>query len=333
MNRQTVSVVIPALNAGRELEECLASLAKQTLLPQEIIVVDDCSDDGAAQEVCRRFPLVRLIRNSSRMGEDGSRNIGIKKAAGAYIATLDADTVVSERWLESLLAGITSGEDIGMCSSKIFMHGRPGIIDNVGHSLYYDFSAMHIGEGQADKGQFDTQREVFGFCIAGALIKKEVFQRTGYLDEDYQNNGKSVGEDEWVWRAHLEGFRCLFVPGAVMFHKRRNTRTVLQKKIVRQWERNRVLSLLKFYPLCALPAASYYTLKRLLVSWRAHRRCARRAAPLGSIVAGVACGWRDALLLAPLFLRKRKQLNYPARAGRARNLLARQWHSSADSIF
>lgn len=84
-----VSVVIPCYNAEKWIEECIQSVFKQDYERVEIIVVDDCSTDRSVQNIWQ-YP-VRLIRNSSNLGECKTSDIGFKSARGVYICRLSAD--------------------------------------------------------------------------------------------------------------------------------------------------------------------------------------------------------------------------------------------------
>jgi glycosyltransferase involved in cell wall biosynthesis len=90
-----VSVIVPAYNAERTLEETLRSAAAQTHAPIEIVIVDDGSTDRT-RELARRFcaaePRARLIEQENR-GVAAARNAGIRASRGAYLAPLDADDI------------------------------------------------------------------------------------------------------------------------------------------------------------------------------------------------------------------------------------------------
>lgn len=88
----TVSVVIPAYNGARLIEETLASLSVQTLTDWEAIVIDDCSgDDTRAVVAAWPDPRVRLLCNETNAGPVRTRNRGVAAARGRYIAGLDQD--------------------------------------------------------------------------------------------------------------------------------------------------------------------------------------------------------------------------------------------------
>ena len=90
-----VSVVIPAFQAQASIKRALESVLKQTVLPREIIVVDDGSTDNTADEVSAwiaqySVPKLQLFRQEN-LGAGAARNKGVKFSSGKYIAFLDAD--------------------------------------------------------------------------------------------------------------------------------------------------------------------------------------------------------------------------------------------------
>ena len=105
-----VSVVIPVYNGGRFLAEAIQSVYLQSVLPGEVIAVDDGSTDETPQ-VLRQFEGRSGFRwlQIERVGEAGARNLGVEQARGQYIAFLDHDDVWLPRKLELQLAGFESG--------------------------------------------------------------------------------------------------------------------------------------------------------------------------------------------------------------------------------
>jgi glycosyltransferase involved in cell wall biosynthesis len=84
------SVVVPCYNAERTVGPCLESVARQTLRPEQVIVVDDGSTDGSVAAVAAApLPVERLA--TSRAGAAAARNAGIRAARAPWIAFLDAD--------------------------------------------------------------------------------------------------------------------------------------------------------------------------------------------------------------------------------------------------
>jgi glycosyltransferase involved in cell wall biosynthesis len=97
----TISVVIPAYNASKTISPCLNSLFSQTTPPDEIVVVDDGSQDNTLESVKGFGDAVTLISQSNQ-GSAGARETGSKAASSDYIAYLDADDWWPSERLESI---------------------------------------------------------------------------------------------------------------------------------------------------------------------------------------------------------------------------------------
>lgn len=105
MNNPKISVIIPAYNRAGLLPRTMASVAGQTYLPYEVIVVDDQSPDNTSavcSELIERYKgklNIIYTRHEINKGEGGARNTGIKLASGEYLAFLDSD----DEWLPAKL--------------------------------------------------------------------------------------------------------------------------------------------------------------------------------------------------------------------------------------
>ena len=94
----SVSAVIPAYNAEKYIERAIDSALAQSHLPDEIIVVDDGSDDGTGEVVKKYGESIRYI-NQENTGASAARNAGVKAAKNEWIAFLDGD----DEWLSDNL--------------------------------------------------------------------------------------------------------------------------------------------------------------------------------------------------------------------------------------
>lgn len=88
----SISVVIPAYNGGRNLDQCLDAVERLLRAPDELIVVDDGSTDGSVERAVARG--IRVLRTSGRRGPAEARNIGAAAATGEIVFFLDADVCV-----------------------------------------------------------------------------------------------------------------------------------------------------------------------------------------------------------------------------------------------
>ncbi len=125
----SVSIVIPVYNEADHLAACLKAIARQSVQPLEVIVVDNNSTDET-RYIARQFPFVRLV-TESRQGVVYARDRGFDLAKGDIIGRIDADTIIRDDWVSTL--------------QRIFADGS---IDAVtGAAQYYDMALAHVLEG------------------------------------------------------------------------------------------------------------------------------------------------------------------------------------------
>lgn len=95
----TITVIVPTFNCAGYIGEAIRSILDQSRQPDEIVIVDDGSTDGT-QDIVRSFHDSRLhYVYQANSGVSAARNLGIRKAAGEFIAFLDAD----DRWRPTML--------------------------------------------------------------------------------------------------------------------------------------------------------------------------------------------------------------------------------------
>jgi len=95
----TISIIIPAYNAEKDIPDLIRSLEKQTVDPLEMILVDDCSTDNTRMLASEFFKVVSTRKNS---GPGAARNLGMKVAQGEYFGFLDADCRPAPDWVEQV---------------------------------------------------------------------------------------------------------------------------------------------------------------------------------------------------------------------------------------
>ena len=259
MTPPLISVVIPNWNRQALLRACLQSLAAQTLLDFEVIVVDNGSTDGSPEMILAEFAGTVLIRNAENRGFCAAVNQGIRQARGTYIALLNNDAEADSRWLEELVAGISAEPGVGMCASKIFSYEQRQVIDKVGHLIFPDGQNRGRGSGQVDRGQFDHREEALLPDGCAAFYAARVFTEAGLFDEDFF---AYADDAEMGLRARLAGFRCLYIPGAVVYHHLGATLGRFSAERLLLVERNRMWLAAKLFPWRLLMLNPFYWLLR-----------------------------------------------------------------------
>jgi GT2 family glycosyltransferase len=208
-----ISVVILNFNGKRYLEKSLSALESQTYRDFEVIVVDNASSDGSVDYLEAHFPSARIVENEKNLGFAGGTNSGIRLAKGEYILTLNNDTQVDRRFLECLVEAMQSDKCVGTCAPKMLL--PDGRINSAGVCLSRSGAAWDRGMFEPDCGQYDCQQEVFGACAGAALYRKEMLEEIGLFDEDFFLYMEDV---DLALRAKLAGWKCIYIPEAVVYH-------------------------------------------------------------------------------------------------------------------
>lgn len=217
MHRATplASIVILTHDDGDYLEECLAAVARHTPLPHEVIVVDNASSDGATARLRRMAGgrKARLIVNKENRFFAAGNNQGIRAARGRHIVLLNADAVVGPGWLSLLAACADEDPAIGLvgpCSN--FAAGYQHV-SSPGYARVQDFPAFAERWARRRAGRRRDVHRLIAFCL---LIKREVVERVGLLDERFGPGGYE--DYDYCLRVRQAGFRIVLAEDAFVHH-------------------------------------------------------------------------------------------------------------------
>jgi GT2 family glycosyltransferase len=209
-----VSIIVVNWNGQRFLEDCLSSLCRQTYTKREIILVDNGSTDSSVRYVKEKFPAVKIIELGENTGFTGGNAPGLKAADGEFVALVNNDTRAHDRWLENLLRPMLEDSSVGLCASKLLFEDCR-TINSAGDGLTTAAVGLNRGLGK-DGALFSNPEFVFGACGAGALYRRSMLDEIGFLDEDFFLYDEDT---DLSFRAQLAGWKCVYVPAAVLQHK------------------------------------------------------------------------------------------------------------------
>jgi GT2 family glycosyltransferase len=308
-----VSVIVPNYNGLKFLGACLDSLRGQSFRDFEVIVVDNASTDGSAGFVREKYPEVKVLMKELNLGFGGGINAGLGRAEGVYVALLNNDAIAGEDWLAGLVSSARRSEGrFGMWASKILSSDRPDTIDTAGHLLYPDGLNIGRGKGEKDSERYNKEEEVLIASGCASLFLKRVFDEVGGFDEDFFAYGDDT---EMGLRARLSGWRCMYVPSSVVYHKGSGTMGRHSPEKAYMIERNRIWVLVKCFPAGRIAVSPGYTALRLyhhLAASLSGRGAAGRLREKSSLLSLVIIYLKanvDAFMGLGKMLAKRREIN------------------------
>lgn len=233
---KSVFVSILNFNGNSNTLECIESLRKINIsdFKLTVLVIDNKSlEKFKLQNESPGKIEIKVINNEENLGFSGGHNGGIKYALenGAdYVLILNNDTYVDSNFLTELIKVAEKDGSIGILAPKIYFapgfeyHKNRYSTEEKGKVLWYAGGEMdwnnvighHRGVDEVEKGQFNKTEETelaTGCCM---LIKKEVFEKIGNLDEKYFLYYEDA---DLTMRAKKNGFKIVYVPKSLVWHK------------------------------------------------------------------------------------------------------------------
>ncbi|NLF00500.1 MAG: glycosyltransferase family 2 protein [Anaerolineales bacterium] len=211
-----VSVIIPNWNGAQHLPDCLESLRRQTYAPLEVLVVDNGSEDGSLALLAADFPEVRMLALSQNRGFAGACNAGMSAASGDLLVLLNNDTEADSHWITEVVAAFDRHPEAGIVASKMLLFDRRDTFHTTGDFYRLDGVPGNRGVWQKDRGQYDEEEWVFSANGGSAAYRRGLLEQVGLLDEDFFYSCEDV---DLAWQAQLAGWRCVYAPRAVVYHK------------------------------------------------------------------------------------------------------------------
>lgn len=314
-----ISVVVVNWNRREYLRACLASLAAQRGASFETIVVDNGSSDGSAEMARSEFG-VRVIANAANKGFCAANNQAFAAARGQFIALLNNDAEAAPDFLANLRRAFDVSPDIGMAAAKVLVWEDPrGVdrmdridrIDKAGHLIYPDGQNRGRGTGEIDRGQYDRVEDCLWPDGCAGMYRKAMLESIGGFDEDFF---MFADDAELGLRGRIAGWRCLYVPDAVVRHHRGASLDAGSTERIFLIERNRVLLAAKLFPWSLLVLNPYYFALRLASGLVAAAGGKGEMARFPGLANKLRLAWTilradlAALRLLPRMLRRRREV-------------------------
>lgn len=219
MTSPRVDIVIPTYNGWKYLETCLDALRSQSYSDFRVIVVDDGSTDGTSLLVSEHFPDVSLYRFSRNRGLAAAINGGIRAGTSEFVAFLNNDTEPEPVWLAELVACLDRHPDAAGATSKLLLFDRRGTIHSAGDTYSVRGLPANRGVWETDRGQYDTEEQVFSACGGAALYRRSALEDIAREGEVLDTALFMYCEDvDLSWRLRLRGYQIYYAPRARIYH-------------------------------------------------------------------------------------------------------------------
>lgn len=219
MARATVAVC--TRNRTQDLELCLNALMKLPDRGQEVIVVDNNPSSDATKNLVRQFSSVRYV-HEQRKGLNIARNRAIAEASNDIIVFTDDDALPDPEWLDKILRNFH--HPLVMCVTGMTM---PYELETKAQEEIENYSPFGKGFYKKSFSFTNSNPLATGNVGAGAnmAIRKSLLKHTGWFDEalDAGTATQSGGDHEFFARVLLSGYRIIYDPEAVSWHRHRRT--------------------------------------------------------------------------------------------------------------
>jgi len=217
-------VIIVVLNWNNALDtlECLESIQHLVYPNTRVLVVDNGSSDGSADQIAAAYPALDLLRLEKNLGYAEGNNAGMQRAmeySPDYVFVLNNDTLLDRQMLNQLVLTAERNPRAAMVGPTMFCTSPE-------HTLFAAGSFVDWQHGTIlHRGMFRPDSEIAGlsgenpvdFIVGcGVLVRSSFIRAHGGLDPIYYLNYEDV---EWGVRALRRGYLVLHEPAAVMWHK------------------------------------------------------------------------------------------------------------------
>lgn len=209
-----VTVIIPNYNGKEYLMECIDSVLENTKIPVDIIVADNGSQDGSAQEALLYYPKVNVIFLGSNFGFSRAVNEGIRVAKTPYVLLLNNDTKITPGFVEHLLRRIKSNPELFSVEAKMLQYHAKHKIDSAG--TFYNCLGWARARGKDKPAQnYNEAAYTFASCAGAAIYRKSVFEKIGLFDETFFAYLEDI---DIGYRARIHGCKNAYEPKAKVYH-------------------------------------------------------------------------------------------------------------------
>lgn len=220
-----LSVIIVNYNVTRLLRNCLLSIQKYTEEEDyEVIVIDNASTDASWGDLIPEFPKVHFISSERNEGFAIANNKAIKTATGEYVLLLNPDTEVEGSYMKDILDFADSKPDFGCLGVR--MHDAEGVflpeskrsvpdMFNSFEKLFTNFKRSNSKSYYRSDIDENAVAEVEVVTGAFLLVKKDIYEKIGGLDETYFMYGEDI---DLCYTLLRNGYKNYYYGAASILH-------------------------------------------------------------------------------------------------------------------
>jgi GT2 family glycosyltransferase len=236
-----VSVIIPSWNRADLLRDLLPNLRNQTRPPDQILVIDNGSEDSSAATA--RELGAEVVSLTTNRGFAAAVNEGIARAAFEWLLILNNDVVLASNWLEILLEGVQR-EGAWFAAGKLLDYGNSTVIDGTWDLVSRAAYAWRCGYGRPDSPVWSVRKKIFFAPMTAALYHRTVFEKVGLLETRFESYYEDV---DFGVRCAVAGLGGVYEPNAVARHMGKATLGKTSDRVMYLTARNQVYLLAKHY--------------------------------------------------------------------------------------
>ncbi len=220
MPDEVVGIVTVTFNSAGVIGPFMASLEQQSCRSFRLYVVDNDSTDATLEHIASERFTVVTIANQNNVGVAEGNNQGVRAALAdgcQYVLLLNNDTEFVPDLVATLLREIEA-HNADMIAPKVMLDFDRKIIWYAGgfFAPRRGYSGEHYGLGEKDVGQFDLARRVEYTPSCCVLIRREVFDKVGFIDPEYF---LYFDDTDFCYRALRHNIQLWYTPATVLYHK------------------------------------------------------------------------------------------------------------------
>jgi GT2 family glycosyltransferase len=212
--RKCVTVIIVNWNSGTLLARCIEFIRKQTMRPDQIVIVDNASMDDSVAAL-KKYDGVTVRVSNANLGFAAGNNLALAECDTEFVALLNPDAFPKEDWLERLVASADTHSHIAMFGSRQLCQDMPDMLDGIGDVYHWSGLVLRNRHSVRQREADLVPREIFSPCAAAGLYRRQALVDAGGFDEDFFCYVEDV---DLGFRLRLAGHKAMYVPDAVVHH-------------------------------------------------------------------------------------------------------------------